>query len=413
MFPRNILYLTVNETINVQTGGVSKKLEAKVSALKQKVDNCWFLNAMIAVKHDEIKVHTHEKDFTSIEIGVQSANKGYLNKINSDRAFYDRLGKYVDQHYPNITRIIFRYPYASLGLKDFTAAQKNKIVFEHNSKEPQELKTAIASKNYAFFSISPSRFFYWYQEKIHPVYCELQVSKRIFSNAYAGACVTTEIAEYEKQRNPSYKTFVSSNFYKVSEAGLSSSVYRPLEDVLSMGMIITSTANWYGLPRLFSSFSKVQDRYRLVIAGVDEQQPAIRELLERFGITTNVQFLGKIDKAGLASFYDHVHVCFGSLALYELQLNYASTLKVKESVSFGVPVVIAYNEEDFTGNKEFEPFYLQLQNNASAIDFEEIKRFATKFYAVDANKQYLKSLALKYLDANVKMEKFVENILPN
>src|SRR5690606_37863723 len=114
------------------------------------------------------------------------------------------------KHNLHFDRIIFRYPNASEGLRNFSKAFYKKIVFEHNTKELEELRLQISAKNYVKFSLRPSQFFYWYQEKRYPLYAEKCISKKIMKNAFAGACVTTEIASYEKARFAGYRTFVSS-----------------------------------------------------------------------------------------------------------------------------------------------------------------------------------------------------------
>lgn len=404
----NLLYLTINETL-ADTGGVSNKLFNKVNALKNEVTSCHFLNAKISFNHDLITERIISDGFLEVEIGLKSVNVGYLNKIKSDIHFYRSLATFIHQKNNEINRIICRYPFASIGLLRFTKSFYKKIVFEHNTKETEELKIEIANKTYAKFSLRPSKLFFWFQEKIHPLYCEKWVAKKIFKNAHSGACVTSEIAKYETERSPSYKTFVSSNFYNVSEVSLSISKYDN-DEILKLGIIVSTTAPWYGIERLLRSFSKVQEQYILVIAGIDKNDEYLNKLLIENKIIKNVEIIGKVNRNSLHEFYNSIHVCFGSLALYKINLNYASTLKVKESVSFGVPVVIGYKEEDFESNSEFSPFYLQLKNDDSDIDFDKIKEFTRGFYSNIDNKTNLKNLALKYMDVKVKMKNLIEHI---
>jgi hypothetical protein len=409
--PFSILYLTINENINSLEEGVSKKLQAKIAAIKTICPQSLLLNASINLYHNDTLLNFKNEFITSIDVGVKDANKGYLNKNKSDNLFYRKLASYIKNNI-KFDRIIFRYPYATMGLKYFTETFHNKIVFEHNTKELEELQVNISNKKYAPFSLSPSAFFYWFQEKKQPLFAEKYLSRKIMPHAYAGSCVTSEIAEYEQKRNPGYKTFVSSNFYDVSKVELSTSSYNENQQILTLGMIVTSTAEWYGLERLFRSFSIVQDYYKLIIAGIDKNDQDINKLLLKNKIITNIEFLGKINKDQLKAFYNSVHVCFGSLGLYNINLKYASTLKVKESVAYGIPVVIGYNEEDFITHDEFSPYYLQLKNDSSTIDFNLIKKFVSQFYANNQSNKNLRDLALKYLDVKVKINALLEKIKP-
>lgn len=409
-YPIDILYLTINENIASEKEGVAKKLLAKVAAIQNISTSCRLLNATISFTHDDTVTIMDTPEFVSIEIGIKAANTGYLNKIKCDVAFYEKLVTYIEKNRFSFGRIIFRYPLASKGLKNFSKHFNKKIVFEHNSKEIEEQRLTINNKQYAKFGIFPSQFFYWYQEKMYPLYAENYLFKEITRHAYAGSCVTREIADYEKARNPDYRTFVSSNFYDVSSVSLSQSQYREGE-LLTFGMIVTTTAAWYGLERLLRSMATVQENYKLIIAGIASDNPYVETLITKYGIKQNVSFLGKISKTELPAFYDSVHICFGSLGLYTINLNYASTLKVKESVSHGVPVILGYCEEDFVGNPEFEPYYMQLANDDSAIDFTAARDFARTFYQNPENKKQLRQLALKYLDVGIKMDSLIQQIV--
>ncbi len=408
-YPFDILYLTINENISPEKGGVARKLLAKVEAIQNISSSCRLLNATISYEHDDTVTVTDTPAFVNIEIGIKAANTGYLNKIHCDVAFYEKLVAYIERNRFSFDRIIFRYPLTTKGLKNFSRHFDKKIVFEHNSKEIEEQHLAIKNKQYAAFGIFPSRFFYWYQEKVYPLYAEKYLFKATTGHAYAGACVTREIADYEKSRNHRYNTFVSSNFYDVSKASLSVSHYEE-GSLLTLGVIVTTTAAWYGLERLLKSFGSVQDQYRLIIAGLSGADPYMQRLISEYRIEKNITFLGKISKEELPAFYNGVHLCFGSLGLYTINLKYASTLKVKESVSFGIPVILGYYEEDFVSNPDFKPYYLQLANDSSAIDFEAIAGFAKRFYADPQNKQRLRQLAFKHLDVTVKMDLLMQHI---
>lgn len=405
----SLLYLTINETLS-EHGGVSNKLFNKVTALREEVKICNYLNAKILIDKDGLTEKNIKAGFKEIQIGVKKANKGYLNKVNSDILFYETLSSFlIDQDY-KFDKIICRYPLASFGLLKFSKKFKNKIVFEHNAFELAEVRLHLQNKKSIKFSLRPSLFFYWLQEIELPVFAEKRLSKRIYLNAHSGACVTSAIAEYEKKICPSYKTFVSSNFYQVSLVNYRSVKWNYDNELLSLGFIVTNFAPWYGVERLLRSFSKVQLKYKLYLAGIDPDDAYLKKLLKNNNITSNFYCAGKLDQQELATFYHDIHLTFGSLAIYKSDSTFASTLKVKESIAYGRPVVLAYFEEDFYNNEEFKPYYLQFPNDDSDLDFEKIEDFAKTFYSDMGNQKKLHDLALKYMDASVKMKTLVENI---
>jgi hypothetical protein len=404
------LYLTINEDISSTKGGVSNKLMNKVRAVQVQGSACNLLNARITLEHNEVIELDGHDGFNDIQIGVSTANKGYLNTVNTDTAFYKKLTEYIIGKNYGQDRIIMRYPLASPGLLHLSKTFSGKIVFEHNTKETEEIKLNISKKKYAYFSLRPSKFFFWLNEKKLPLHFENHFAPKIFGHAHSGACVTSEIATYEKKRCAEYKTFISSNFYNVSETALVKRSYDAEKEKLCLGMIVTTTAAWYGLERLMRSFSKVQKNYRLLLAGIEPGNPELKSLLSKYKITDNFYSLGKLPKERLHEFYSQVHVCLGSLGLYKIGLNYASTLKVKESVSCGIPVAPGYFEEDFYSNPEFRPFYFQIPNDASDIDFSGLQKFALQFYSDGSNQQKLRDLAMKHLDVSIKVKQLIQNI---
>lgn len=401
-----LIYLTINETLS-QTSGVTNKLSAKIAALQKYTDGCRFMNAVMSVDHDEVKQTVVGDLGVAVEIGVKMANRGYLNQISMDHLFYQRLAVFI-RSFSEFDRIVMRYPLASSGLRDFTRHFESRVVFEHNTFEIEELRLTIKKRTVPF-SLRPSLFFYWFQEMKWPLLAEQFISKEIFSNAHSGACVTTEIASYERRRCRKYRTFVSSNFYAVSDVVPQHLEWREGE-LLNLGFIVTDFSPWYGIDRLLRSFSKVQAGYRLYLAGIDASDGRLNALLKQYDIRMNFFCLGKLNRSELAQYYGSVHVAFGSLALYKANLSMASTLKVKESIAYGRPVVVAYTEQDFYGNSAFDGLYLQLPNDATPIDFEKISDFARRFYADPGNQKRLHELALQTIDVDVKMKKFVSAV---
>jgi hypothetical protein len=397
-----LVYLTVNENVDANSGGVSNKLISKVSAIQNKVDFCKFINAIPSGESDDLKETIVSDLIIQLEVGTNTQG-------DRDVLFYQRITEYLQKKNWDIDRIIIRYPFASQGLFEFSRKFMKKIVFEHNTKETEEIKMSIGRKRYAPFSIRPSEFRFWYKEKKLPLINERTIAPKIFDNAFAGACVTTEIAQFEKHRNPNYRTFVSSNFYNVKASQLIPRSYSGNER-LSVGMIVTTMSSWYGLDRLLNSFAKFQNTFQLVIAGIETNNVILRDMIARYGIERNLIVMGKLPKDKLYDFYSKVHICLGSLGLHTIKLNYASTLKVKESISFGIPVAVGYHEEDFHSNVEFKPFYIQLSNDESPIDFEQLREFAVKFYSDHSSQKRLRDLALKYIDVEVKVEQLIKNI---
>src|SRR3954471_7231219 len=103
--PVHILYLTINENITSEKEGVAKKLLAKVSAIQKISASCCLLNASMSLAHNEIITAGQTDQLLNIEIGVKDANAGYMNKIKSDRLFYEKLSAYIADNKLPFSRI--------------------------------------------------------------------------------------------------------------------------------------------------------------------------------------------------------------------------------------------------------------------------------------------------------------------
>ncbi|WP_022851628.1 glycosyltransferase [Limisalsivibrio acetivorans] len=106
-------------------------------------------------------------------------------------------------------------------------------------------------------------------------------------------------------------------------------------------------------------------------------------------------------------------VGFGTLAWIRKGLKDACTLKVREYLSLGLPVVYAYNEVDLSGE---EPFALKLGHYEEDIlsSIEEIKAFLHKAHMNNELRRQAHEFAKNNLDVSVKEKKrleFMESLL--
>jgi len=103
---------------------------------------------------------------------------------------------------------------------------------------------------------------------------------------------------------------------------------------------------------------------------------------EDFGLDmdtlTNVFFYGKLNKEDYLKIFKESDIAFGSLARHRRGMNETSTLKMREYLTCGLPVITGHKDPDFTGD---EPYILELPNyENNVLDYiEEIETFAKKW----------------------------------
>jgi hypothetical protein len=93
---------------------------------------------------------------------------------------------------------------------------------------------------------------------------------------------------------------------------------------------------------------------------------------------SNLYFYGKLDADGYRTVADKCIAGVGSLNLKLNKMNQASSLKVREYLALGLPVILKYQDSDLDGA---DPFVLQLPNDGRSLtDFSaEIKAFLDRW----------------------------------
>ena len=65
-------------------------------------------------------------------------------------------------------------------------------------------------------------------------------------------------------------------------------------------------------------------------------------------IPENVHLYGYLDHEDVKKVLAGVDVVFGTLALYRKKMEEASSLKIREALAYGIPVILAYHDTDLT-----------------------------------------------------------------
>ncbi|WKZ36484.1 MAG: glycosyltransferase family 4 protein [Anaerolineales bacterium] len=160
--------------------------------------------------------------------------------------------------------------------------------------------------------------------------------------------------------------------------------------------------DWHGVDKLIDLAGLFQD-LEVNIIGYSKSDIDIP-------YTENVHFLGFLFGDELHEILCKTDVMCGTLALHRKKMNEASPLKVREAISFGIPLIIAYYDTDLS-ELEIETM-LRLPNTENNIleNSSRIRKFAYDMMGkrVDVNAVF------SYLDQRKKEETrlaFFEEIL--
>jgi glycosyltransferase involved in cell wall biosynthesis len=226
------------------------------------------------------------------------------------------------------------------------------------------------------------------------------LQRRYFKKLDGLITITDEISECEQRFNPYIKTCTIGNGY----SGFIKNLRKINDNTIDLIFIGSPDQPWNNIERLLRSYdayidsSGDNDTFKIHIVGINKED------LEYTSKNTGVSFYGYIsDPAELSKIYQHADIGVGTLGLYKIKINEAAPLKVREYLSYGLPVIIGYKDVDLSTDL---PFVMQVENSDDLIDFSKIKQFYEDF------KRYSSEEKVKdYCAKNLSWDKKCNEIL--
>lgn len=365
-----LIYIVIDEFDLARRSGVSRKIAGKVEALSKLNKDTTLLSIKADDASSQNTTHQIANGIIEVRIGLKGQNRGRLGQIRSDKYFYSSLALWLKEL--NFDAAIFRYPGASFGLLGLVKQMPKKIFFEHNTIEYAELKLNEKKKAHVRPSLSPSWFLYWIQETKLAAWMEKALGGKILSLAGGGICVTEEIASYERSRAPLYRTVITGNGFDYESIGIPGTRSFRNGEKLILCLVVSSNHPWFGLDRIQRSVHATSANIEIWIAGLEQTED---------NEDPRIKYMGYLSEEQLRDFYNGVHMAIAPMALYRKKLNYASALKVKESLAYGLPLLLGYKEQWISDVPHYSGYYLELPNDNSLIDFKQVYDFALRFYS--------------------------------
>lgn len=134
---------------------------------------------------------------------------------------------------------------------------------------------------------------------------------------------------------------------------------------------LATSACWNGVDKLFALARRLS-AFEFHVVGYSaahfaEQAPA------------NLVFHGYLDSEGLSAVYAQSDVGLGTLAAHRKKLEQACSLKTREYLSYGLPVIVGYQEAE--AGLRGKPYILEIPNRESNLldSVDEIQRFAEQW----------------------------------
>lgn len=254
-------------------------------------------------------------------------------------------------------KIILRYPKCNdFSSKYFIKKYGHKIYSEHHTLEINEfasygtglinqIKILLEKRNVKFY--------------VNNVKCIIGVTKEIIKSK----------TKYLKKPKPVFLFSNGGSFRKSFHSSIN-----PIS--INFLFICSEFTPWAGLERLLLSFKNFNLKKRVeikLIGKLSQDQLKLVDEVDKNPFITIIT-TGVISNH-LEEHYKETDVCFGSLAAHKKKMKEGCSLKVREALSYGKPIVYAYEETDFTGNENWN---LKFESNDTELDVEKILRFAEK-----------------------------------
>lgn len=160
----------------------------------------------------------------------------------------------------------------------------------------------------------------------------------------------------------------------------------------------------FGPDRLINILNNSECDYRLLIVGNDSKYLInIKKKVEKMKLNNKIIFLGALRDEELSKLYAEADVGISSLAIDRKGLKKASTLKSREYLANGLPVIYSYKDESiedfaFTFNIDFE-----------INSFKDIISFINTTKN-DYSKLEISNLAFKFLSWEIELKKVLDKL---
>jgi glycosyltransferase involved in cell wall biosynthesis len=182
---------------------------------------------------------------------------------------------------------------------------------------------------------------------------------RVFRHAAGAVCVSNELADALRSRQPRLRVTVIAN-------GVDLATLSPLPPSHETGIravYLGDAPFWQGVDKLVDAAPRLPDWHIDLIGVAGERGPP------------TVTFHGFLPREEYEPILARADVAFGALALHRKDRNENSALKVPTYLAYGLPTIIGYEETSFAGSV---PWYLlRLPNVESNVrdGIERIRSF--------------------------------------
>jgi glycosyltransferase involved in cell wall biosynthesis len=172
-------------------------------------------------------------------------------------------------------------------------------------------------------------------------------------------------------------------------------------------LTVSSMYFWHGYDRLIrglAEYYRKQDADREVcldMVGEGLCTEEWKKLTGELGMTDHVIFHGVKTGKELEEQYENAHIAVSSLGIHRLGLASSSTLKNREYMAKGIPMIVANHDK---GVEKLGKYCLHVPEDESPIDIREVIRFAEGIKDYDQASKEMHAYAVENFSWNKQMK---------
>lgn len=164
-----------------------------------------------------------------------------------------------------------------------------------------------------------------------------------------------------------------------------------------------------GIRQYYASGDTNKRKIVFHIVGDGPEKKRYEKSVQKYSLSERVIFYGTLSGENLDKIYNQCDLAVASLGLYKLNLNYISTLKTREYLAKGMPIIYACQDSAI---KQDYPYCLEVPNDSSSIDMDSVIDFYDKIYdgSYDKKLETIKCIR-EYAERTVNMDKVMQPIV--
>ncbi|NVK57570.1 MAG: glycosyltransferase family 4 protein [Alteromonadaceae bacterium] len=152
-------------------------------------------------------------------------------------------------------------------------------------------------------------------------------------------------------------------------------------------LVVANLSLWHGVDRILKGMMEYYGAphattVNLDIVGEGEALPKLKALANEMKLHRSVQFHGFKSGDALNKLFIGADVAIGSLGIHRINLYRSSTLKVREYLASGLPVIYSCEDTVLYDN----PYALKVPENDTAVDINDVVKFYKALTAIEIRK---------------------------